>query len=365
MRIVVAMSGGVDSSTAAALLVEAGHEVIGLAMKTHGLAPRANRACCTPDDMRDARQVADSLGIPFYVLNYEELFREAVILPFAEAYRSGRTPNPCVECNDKVKFRPMLERARLLGADRLATGHYARLVGEPAALQLARAVDRRKDQSYFLYRLEQAQLRELLFPLGGMTKDEVRAEARRLGLLTAEKSESQEICFVGAEGYAAVVEHTLGAGGRAGALVDGAGRTLGRHDGVHHFTLGQRRGLRIAASTPLYVTDIDAASGEVRVGPREALLVDSLVLERVVFSVGAPDPTEVIGIQQRYRDTARPARLETLSGGRARVTFLQPEPRGAPGQAAVLYRGDVVLGGGVIDSVHGHAPTPRAAAEAG
>ncbi|MEK7704239.1 MAG: tRNA 2-thiouridine(34) synthase MnmA, partial [Myxococcota bacterium] len=193
MRIVVAMSGGVDSSTAAGLLVEQGHEVIGLAMKTHADSSCSSRACCTPDDMRDARRVADHLRIPFYVLNYEELFLREVILPFAQAYASGETPNPCIECNDKVKFRPLLKRARLLGAQGLATGHYERIDGPVGARRLLRGVDRHKDQSYFLYRLTQDQLAMLSFPLGGMHKEEVRAEARRLGLPVAEKRESQEI----------------------------------------------------------------------------------------------------------------------------------------------------------------------------
>lgn len=352
MRIVVAMSGGVDSSTAAGLLVEAGHEVIGLAMKTHGLEPRANRACCTPDDMRDARRVADILGIPFYVLNYEELFREAVIMPFARAYQAGRTPNPCVECNDKVKFRPLLARAQLLGADRLATGHYARIASHDAGLQLQRAVDRRKDQSYFLYRLDAEQLGQLMFPLGDMTKDEVRGEARRLSLPCAEKSESQEICFVGAEGYAATVEKILGQGGQAGNVVDSRGQVVGSHAGVHQFTLGQRRGLRIAASQPatqpLYVTDIDGQTGTVRVGGRDDLLVPSIELSHVTWSGAAPASDEVVAIQQRYREEPRPARLEVLAGDRARVHFINPEARSAPGQAAVVYRGEVVLGGGSI-----------------
>ncbi len=342
------MSGGVDSSVAAALLVEAGHEVIGLSMKTHGLSPRANRACCTPDDMRDARRVADMLDIPFYVLNYEELFAEAVIRPFAAAYRAGRTPNPCVECNDKVKFRPLLERARLLGADRLATGHYARIGTYRQQPVLRRAVDRHKDQSYFLYRLDQQQLSELMFPLGDMTKQEVRGEARRLGLPTAEKSESQEICFVGSEGYAKTVETISGKGGTPGAIVDDAGKVMGQHAGIHHFTLGQRRGLGIAAAHPLYVTDIDADTGEVRVGGRDALLAPSICLENVIWNATAPEPDIAVTVQQRYRDTARPARILESSGQTARVQFDVPQPRGAPGQAAVVYVEDCVVGGGAI-----------------
>lgn len=346
MRIVVAMSGGVDSSTVAGLLVEAGHEVIGLAMKTHAEAPKHNRACCTPDDMRDARRVADHLGIPFYVLNYAELFREVVIGPFAEAYTRGRTPNPCIECNDKVKFRPLLARAKLLGAEKLATGHYARIEEG----KLLRGVDPKKDQSYFLYRLDREQIGQLMFPVGGMHKDEVRAHAARLGLPVAEKRESQEICFVGEGGYAATVETIAGKGGAAGRIVDGTGKSLGEHEGVHHFTYGQRRGLRIAASEPLYVTDIDASSGTVRVGPREELETDSVIVDGLRWTQDPPDASEVVLVQQRYRETPKACRVEQLADGRARLWFVERQPRGAPGQAAVVYRDAAVLGGGSIAS---------------
>lgn len=357
MRIAVAMSGGVDSSTCAGLLVEQGHEVIGLAMKTHGLTPRANRACCTPDDMRDARRVADHLGIPFYVLNYEELFREAVVKPFAEAYVRGHTPNPCIECNDKVKFRPLLERARLLGAERLATGHYARTVSLGGKTFLQRGADRHKDQSYFLYRIGAEQLAAVMFPVGHLGKDEVRAHARRLGLPVADKHESQEICFVGAEGYAATVEGILGRGGCGGSIRDAGGVELGRHEGVHHFTYGQRKGLRIAASEPLYVTGIDAVSGEVTVGGREALLARQIDLRATQWIDGAPPAELVVQVQQRYRESPKPARVEVLGAEAARLHFLEPQPRGAPGQAAVVYHEDRVLGGGTIGPAQ-----PRAAA---
>ena len=346
MRVVVAMSGGVDSSTVAGLLVEAGHEVIGLAMKTHAEAPKHDRACCTPDDMRDARRVSDHLGIPFYVLNYAELFREIVIEPFAQAYTSGRTPNPCIECNDKVKFRPLLARAKLLGAERLATGHYARIVTETQALQ--RGVDPKKDQSYFLYRLDREQIGQLMFPVGGMVKDEVRAHAARLGLPVAEKRESQEICFVGEGGYAATVETIAGKGGAAGNIVDGSGKTVGVHDGVHHFTYGQRRGLRIAASEPLYVTDIDAGTGTVRVGARAELETDSVIVDGVRWTQPAPGADEVVLVQQRYRETPKACRVEQLDATTVRLWFVEKQPRGAPGQAAVIFRDDVVLGGGSI-----------------
>ncbi len=356
MRIVVAMSGGVDSSVAAGLLKEQGHEVIGLAMKTHNLAPKQNRACCTPDDMRDARRVSDILEIPFYVLNYAELFEEMVIAPFAAAYRDGYTPNPCVECNDKVKFVPMLERAKLLGADKLATGHYARIEDIDGTLLLRRGVDPRKDQSYFLFRLSQAQLGELSFPLGDMTKDEVRDHARRMGLPTAEKDESQEICFVGAEGYAATVETILdGAAPPPGNIVDVDGKVLGRHKGIHHYTLGQRRGLGIAAPQPLYVCHIDAATNEVVVG-REALLqTQEVIIHHVTWTAGPPNADDVLLIQQRYRETPKAGRVVSIAGNAGdtngitvTVRFDSPVGRGAPGQAAVICQEDRVVGGGVI-----------------
>lgn len=345
MRIVVAMSGGVDSSVAAGLLCEAGHEVIGLAMKTHASAPKQNRACCTPDDMRDARRVADLLEIPFYVLNYVDLFEKEVVRPFAEAYREGRTPNPCVVCNDKVKFRPLLQRARLLGADLLATGHYARLEGRPK--RLLRGRDRRKDQSYFLYRLGPAQLDQLLFPVGDLTKDEVRDHARRLGLPTADKHESQEICFVGAEGYAATVEK-LGGGGKAGAVVNAQGETLGAHRGVHRFTLGQRRGLGIAHPDPLYVTGIEPDTGTVQVGPRSALLTSEVTIDRLSWTGQAPTTGDSLSVQQRYREEPQPVVVVDQTDERMTLRFENAHPKGAPGQAAVLYRGEEVVGGGTI-----------------
>jgi tRNA-specific 2-thiouridylase len=378
LRIVVAMSGGVDSSTVAGLLVEAGHEVIGIAMKTHNGEPRGSRACCTPDDMRDARRVADLLQIPFYVINYAELFAQAVMQPFAAAYRSGQTPNPCVECNDKVKFAPLLQRAALLEADCLATGHYARLTQQDGSWYLQRAVDRSKDQSYFLYRLGQQQMRQLHFPLGTLHKAEVRDHARRMGLPVADKSESQEICFVGAEGYAKTVEKISPAAeapnsATAGDIVDATGRVLGQHPGIHHFTLGQRRGLGLAVPEPLYVTGLDAARREVQVGARTALLASSIELHDAVWATGAPPDTtgraRQVWVSQRYHDPGCVVTVETLGPQRLRLHFAEPQVRGAPGQAAVLYAaepavtGDThpladayVLGGGAI------APTLRQSA---
>jgi tRNA-specific 2-thiouridylase len=355
-RVVVAMSGGVDSSTVAGLLVEAGHEVIGIAMKTHRGEVRGARACCTPDDMRDARQVADLLQIPFYVLNYADMFHSAVVEPFAAAYRSGQTPNPCVECNDRVKFKPLLQRAKLLQAAR------------PQRF-LQRGVDPQKDQSYFLYRLDSTTLGEVQFPLGGLCKAQVREHAKRLGLPVADKQESQEICFVGAAGYAQTVEQVApSAESTAGPIVDADGKVLGQHDGVHHFTVGQRRGLNLSGPAPQYVTAVDASSRQVQVGPRQALQVDFVDLggvhwlgDTALLQACAERP---ICLAQRYRDVGSLARLEIRQAQplQLRAHFCEPQLGGAPGQAAVIYgSGDpavdvgglarseqIVLGGGQI-----------------
>lgn len=363
-RVVVAMSGGVDSSVAAALLAEGQHDVIGVSMRTHKLPPSSNRACCTPDDMRDARRTAAWLDIPFYLLAYEDLFEQEVIGPFVAAYRAGRTPNPCVACNDRVKFAPLLERAQLLGADKLATGHYARIAHGPGGeIQLHRARDTQKDQSYFLYRLRPEQLRMLAFPLGEMTKDEVRAHALRLGLgeRVAHKRESQEICFVGPKGYAAVVEARGGAlPAAANELVDVHGQVLGHHGGVHHFTLGQRRGLGIASDKPLYVVDIDAVRGRVTLGERACLHTRRLPLSHVTWTGTTPADGEAVHVQLRHRGEAFAAHLE-VRGAQVAVHFAEPIERASPGQAAVIYRGTQVLGGGVIEaaaqSIH---PAPSA-----
>lgn len=361
MKIVVAMSGGVDSSVAAGLLVEAGHEVIGLAMRTHTLAAKSNRACCSPEDMHDARRVADLLGIRFYVLDYESTFLDEVVRPFAAAYRAGKTPNPCVTCNDRVKFRPLLEQANLLGADRLATGHYARIDEVSGTPYLHRGLDADKDQAYFLYRLAPGQLRQVLFPVGHMDKATVRAHAVRLGLPVADKQESQEICFVGPKGYAATVEQVsrshAGEPLPTGDFVDTSGRVLGRHGGIHNFTLGQRRGLGISAPTPLYVIDIQADSHRVVVGPKEALLGPEVWLDDTFWAGAPPQVGDQVQVQRRHRGALEPAVVQYLDGaGGAQLLLATPAPRAAPGQAVVVFDGDRVLGGG---SARAQA-TPRA-----
>jgi tRNA-specific 2-thiouridylase len=347
-RIVVGMSGGVDSSVAAALLVEQGFEVIGVTMHLAGSASR----CCSLDDADDARRVAERLGIRFYVANYTERFRSEVMEPFADAYLAGRTPIPCVACNRRFKFRRLLERAHALGARGVATGHYARVEREAdtGKRRLRRGADARKDQSYFLFDLDQAQLARASFPLGGLRKDEVRARARALGLATAEKPESQEICFVPDGDYAAAVERLRPeALPGEGEIVDRAGRALGRHGGIHRFTVGQRRGLGVAASRPLYVTRIEAAANRVVVGGADELLAPGAEIEGVSFVAGEAPPGPIAArVQVRHRDPGTPAKVEALPGGRARVRFTEPVRAITPGQAAVFYDGDVVLGGGWI-----------------
>ena len=347
-RVVVGMSGGVDSSVAAALLVEQGFDVVGVTLHLAGSDSR----CCSLDDADDARRVADRLGIRFYVANYKERFRDEVILPFADAYLAGETPIPCVACNKRFKFDHLMARAEALGASAVATGHYARIVEGPEGVrQLRRARDAGKDQSYFLFNLDQAQLARTRFPLGELTKDQVRERARALGLATADKAESQEICFVPDGDYARVVE-TLRPG-RApgpGAIVDEAGRVLGRHAGIHHFTVGQRRGLGLSAPEPLFVKSLDALRNRVVVAPRRQLERTTIAVREVSWT-GAQPPAAPFRarVRVRYRDAGAPAKLEPGPDRTARVVFDEPIASASPGQAAVFDRGDEVVGGGWIE----------------
>jgi tRNA-specific 2-thiouridylase len=355
MRIVVAMSGGVDSSVAAALLAEQGHDVIGLSMQLYpqdgGPAGGSDfGSCCTLDDLNDARRVASTLGFPHYILNLEERFQETVISNFVLEYASGRTPLPCAHCNSDLKFSTLLERARGFGSESVATGHYARIERSPMGRWLLkRSVDRDKDQSYFLFSLTQEQLAGAVFPVGSLSKPAVRAEAHRLGLAVADKPDSQEICFVPDGDYAAFVASRT-ADARGGTIVDNQGRTLGTHEGVHRFTIGQRKGLGIATGVPLYVVKIDAESGEVAVGPRSALERTTLTASSVNWiSVDAPSGWLRASAQIRHRHRAAPGRVRALDNRRAEFEFDDPQAAVTPGQAVVFYDEDVVVGGGWIE----------------
>jgi tRNA-uridine 2-sulfurtransferase len=357
-RVLVAMSGGVDSSVAAAMLREAGYDVVGVAMRLAPEAPnsgaRRRGTCCSHDDFEDARRVAERMDFPFYVVDLRAEFSARVVDNFLSEYLAGRTPNPCVMCNREIKFDRLWQRARALEADFVATGHYARIERDAAArFHLMRAADESKDQSYFLFSLTQEQLSRTIFPLGATTKSEVRRRARALGLANADKPESQEICFVPDGAYARFVErHAPGGALRPGRVVDSAGRELARHGGVHRFTVGQRRGLGIAAGEPLYVRAIDSLSGDVTVGTRGELGARGLLAREVsMIDPGRWDAQgAAVEVKIRYRHPALAATLALGADGRAEVRFQSGAgPAVTPGQACVFYRGGEVLGGGFIE----------------
>ncbi len=346
----MAMSGGVDSSVAASLLCERGYEVIGVGLRLPE-APKTGATCCGVAGLRDARRVAAEIGIPFYVLDYQEPFWREVMAPFGRAYTEGRTPNPCIRCNARLKFGRLLDFARALDAHHLASGHYARVERrEDGTPCLRRGVDSRHDQSYFLYALTAQQLAHIIFPLGELTKGQVREIARRWDLPVANKPSSQDICFVGPEGYRVFLARHYPWALRPGPIVDQEGRELGRHKGIGAYTLGQRRGLGVAAEEPLYVIGIDAEDNTIVVGSREDTFIRRLVIDRVHWVADDMPRGEScrLMVKTRYQRAEAPADVQLNHEG-VLVDFVRPHPIAAPGQAAVFYNGDVVVGGGVID----------------
>ena len=351
MKIAVAMSGGVDSSTAAYILKSQGHEVVGLSMQMYDNLANADTTyggCCTIDDLTDAKRVAWKLEIPHFTVNMESNFHEKVITPFVQGYLSGVTPSPCVLCNTHVKFDLFHEKARAIGAERIATGHYARTNGK----ELRKAVDLAKDQSYFLFELTQAQLSEALFPLGELTKPEVRVIAEEAGLSVARKKESYEICFVPEkDGYAKIVEKETGIqpGEAAGEIVDTDGNVLGTHEGYYHFTIGQRRGIAIGGNAErTYVLDVNPFTKRVTVGSGSSLEKSELIAQRVHW-ISGEIPKGPVEVQARVRSRMADVKATvTPMGDRAKVTFAQKLRGVAPGQAVVFYQDDLCLGGGWI-----------------
>jgi tRNA-specific 2-thiouridylase len=366
MRIAVAMSGGVDSSAAAAILKEQGHDLVGFTMQLwnqrRGINVDENgeplpSRCCSLDDVYDARRVAEELGFPFYVLNLERDFERDVVQPFVDSYLSGETPIPCVSCNSRLKFASLDRLAASLGCEKVATGHYARVEYDPAAdrYRLLRGRKLQKDQSYFLWELTQEQLSRAMFPLGEMSKPEVRDIARRTRLSVAEKAESQEICFVPDGNYAGFIDRYLESEGAEdrrpgkGETVNSRGDVIGTHNGIHRYTVGQRRGIGLANPLPLYVVSIDADSNRVVVGENDELLRSEFTAAGVNWvALESPDQDVSADVRVRYRHTPAPATIVPIDGTRARITFDEPQRAITPGQATVFYRGDEVVGGGWI-----------------
>lgn len=348
------MSGGVDSSVAAAVLKEAGWEVVGIGLKLvdSNETTGAENSCCGIDAMEDARRVAEKLDIPFYVLDFKDVFRTAVIEYFISSYLNGETPNPCIPCNEVIKFEELLRVAKGLKAEFLATGHYARVSRDPGTGRylLWKGTDGSKDQSYFLYSLSQEQLRHALFPVGGMSKKETRELAARLGLRVHDKPESQDICFVEDGDYSAYISKHAGSSIRPGHILDEAGAVIGSHRGLSHYTIGQRRGLGVSFPEPMYVVDIDARANSITVAAAGRLRrQERILLERMNY-VSVAKPQEPIGVlaRTRYRISEVNATLSPLDGDRAFIEFHSPREPTASGQSVVLYNGDAVIGGGVV-----------------
>lgn len=347
-RIAVAMSGGVDSSTAAALLHESGEEIFGLMLRLWSPSGKRNR-CCSPEAMASARRVAGLLEIPFYTIDAREQFKELVVDGFIDGYRRGRTPNPCIACNQEIRWTLMLDRALALGATHMATGHYARLAERGSQVMLLRAIDPQKDQSYVLSFLQQDQLAKTLFPLGTFTKTEVRAHARRLRLPVADRHDSQDLCFLGDGGYRAFLRQTAESLPPPGLITDQLGNILGEHRGLHDYTIGQRRGIGISAQEPLYVLEKHLADNRLIVGPRAALGRTEFSAQQMNWISPTP-PSEPVraSVQVRYNGQEAMGTVYPEGNGSARVELDSPLPNITPGQGSVFYRGERCLGGGII-----------------
>jgi tRNA-specific 2-thiouridylase len=348
------MSGGVDSSVAAALMVDEGYDVTGIMLKLwRGETANSGSGCCNVGAAEDARRVANTLDIPFYVFNFAERFEDTVVRDFRRSYASGRTPNPCVRCNQWIKFGTLLERAAGLGADVLATGHYARVRNERGNYRLLRGRDERKDQSYVLWMLNQPELARTRFPVGEMKKSETRRIANELGLRTADKPDSQEICFVRGGDLGAYVAESITEASRPGPIVDGSGGVVGEHRGIGRYTVGQRKGLGISLGEPVYVTSIDASSNTLTIGGGNDMFVDGFTTEETSFVSRPPRGATRALVQHRAHGDAVPAILSAAGDGRAEVTFDRPIAAVAPGQSAAFYseaQPDELIGGGVIDA---------------
>lgn len=348
------MSGGVDSSVAALLMKEKGYDCIGVTMKLHDNRDNeipSEKKCCTSDDIADAERVAEQLGIPFYVVDFKDDFKEKVMDPFVEAYMQGRTPNPCIECNRYLKFEHLYHKAKELDCDVVATGHYACVDHDGTQYRLKRAADPVKDQSYVLYSLTQEQLSHTIFPLGALKKEQVRELARKHDFINSAKRESQDICFIPDGDYKRFMKEQYNINIGDGEFVDRTGRVLGRHSGYYGFTIGQRRGLGIAAESPYYVIDILPESNQVVLGSNADLYHTALVADHVNWILSSEYQDVLIQAKVRYRQTAQDAYVKRMDGGRIRVDFTEPQRAITRGQAVVLYHEDLVIGGGTISSL--------------